>query len=243
MKTGIYEIVNSVDGKRYIGSAANFRARFSSHLTRLRQGVHHSRKLQNAWNKHGSEVFEFRRLLLCLPSDLLMYEQIAMDALLPEYNVAPKAGSCIGMKWSDEAKARISSRPNDHMKGRKHSPETIALMSAARMGNTATKGKARNRKAVAASASAHVGMKRSPETCAKIAAKATGRIWTDEAKAKLSATLTGRKMSDEARSKLVGNQRASGRKQTPEERANRAEKMRAAWAAKKAAGLPWRPSR
>jgi hypothetical protein len=66
-----------------------------------------------------------------------------------------------------------------------------------------------------------LGIARTPETRAKIAAKAKGRIWSDTAKAKLSATITGRKLSDGHRQKLIGNKHALGHKHTDEwKRAN-----------------------
>jgi group I intron endonuclease len=170
MKAGIYEISNTVNGHRYVGSASDFEARWAVHRHGLVRGKHHSRYLQAAWNKYGPESFQFRRLLICEPKDLLMYEQAAIDGLAPEYNVCRIAASTLGLRWTDEAKARIASRPNDHFKGRKHSAETLARMSAAKRGNTATKGKKRSPKAVAATAAAHRGMKRSQETRARIAA-------------------------------------------------------------------------
>lgn len=168
--SGIYEIVNVVNGKRYIGSAAKFRNRFAVHRHGLRAGTHHSQKLQRAWLKYGEAAFSFRVLLLCAPENLLLYEQILLDALAPEYNICRIAGSILGVRWSDEARAKVAStRSNDHFRGRRHSPETLALMSAAQRGNTATKGKKRNPQAVARTAAAHRGMQRSPETRTRIA--------------------------------------------------------------------------
>lgn len=240
--SGIYEIICLSTGKRYIGSAKEFHSRWKQHRRLLRLGTHHSRHLQAAWGKHGEENFAFRRLLLCAPDCLVMYEQIAMDALRPAFNIAPVAGNCLGMRHSDETKAKQSARMrgNKHTLGLKHRPESIELIRTSKFGNTATKGKPRNPEAVAATAEAHRGMKRSEATRAKISAKATGRRWSEEAKAKLSATNTGRKLPEACRQSLLGNQHAAGRVQTPEERANRSEKMRDAWAAKKAAGIPWR---
>jgi group I intron endonuclease len=169
VSSGVYEIVNTVDGKRYVGSASDIKGRWAVHRHGLSRGKHHSRYLQAAWNKHGGDQFVFRALLFCDKPNLLLYEQAAMDALSPEYNLAKFASSCLGVKWSDEAKERIASRPNDHFKGRKHSAETLALMSAAQRGNTATKGKPRNPEAAAKTAAAHRGMKRSEETRARIA--------------------------------------------------------------------------
>jgi hypothetical protein len=59
MNTGVYQIINLTNGKRYIGSAANkrgFDQRWSIHRTLLFQGKHHSSKLQNAWNKYGAAI-------------------------------------------------------------------------------------------------------------------------------------------------------------------------------------------
>lgn len=218
VKSGIYEIVNTVNGKRYIGSAKNFASRWSLHRVHLKRGTHHSKHLQSAWDKHGESSFRFAKLLVCGSENAVMYEQLAFDALAPEYNVCKKAGSCLGMKHSEEARKKISIAKigNQATRGMKHSAETIEKMRAVKRGNTYTKGKKRDPEAVAKTVAAHLGAKRSEETRAKIAAKAKGRRWTDEAKAKLSATLTGRKMSEEFRAKLIGNQHAAGHKHTDE---------------------------
>lgn len=242
MDSGIYEIVCTATGKRYIGSAKDFDKRWKAHRFHLAKGSHHSRHLQSAWNKHGAEAFDFRRLLRCAPVDLVMYEQILLDAMRPEFNVSPTAGSALGVKHTPESreKQRLAKLGNTHTRGMKHSAEARANIARGKLGNTHTKGKQRRHSAVEATASAHRGMKRSDETRAKIAAKAKGRQWTDEAREKLSATMTGRTLSDEHREKLRGNKNAAGRTQTVDERANRSAKLKAAWAAKKAAGIPWR---
>jgi hypothetical protein len=37
--------------------------RWRLHRIRLRQGKHHNRHLQNAWNAYGPDAFEFRKLV------------------------------------------------------------------------------------------------------------------------------------------------------------------------------------
>lgn len=49
--SGIYEIVNTINGKRYVGSAVSLKRRWVDHRRDLRAGKHHSRHLQNAWAK------------------------------------------------------------------------------------------------------------------------------------------------------------------------------------------------
>ena len=100
--SGVYEIANLVNGKRYIGSATNFRGRWNVHRSDLRKGKHHSKKLQHAWNKYGAEAFRFGPLLLCSKPNLIFFEQRCLDGLRPEYNIATVAGSILGMKLSPE---------------------------------------------------------------------------------------------------------------------------------------------
>lgn len=121
MKTGIYQIRNTMDGKRYVGSAArSIVSRWSNHKTRLSQGNHYAKYLQNAWSKYGSDAFVFEVLLYCDPKDCLMYEQIALDHYKPEYNTCKIAGSRFGM---------IGKRGQQNpWYGRKHKQETITKM-------------------------------------------------------------------------------------------------------------------
>ena len=58
--------LNTVNDKRYVGSAVNFGARWKEHRHVLKRGTHHSCHLQNAWVKHGEDAFVFRRLIVCL---------------------------------------------------------------------------------------------------------------------------------------------------------------------------------
>jgi group I intron endonuclease len=68
----------------------------------------HSRHLQPAWNKYGQGAFQFQVLILCDKPSLLLYEQIALDALSPEYNVLKVAGNSLGRKATRETKSKIS---------------------------------------------------------------------------------------------------------------------------------------
>lgn len=220
MNAGIYEIVNTVNGKRYVGSAVNFSFRWRNHRSLLRRGAHHSRHLQSAWAKHGEDTFEFRKLIVCSKEDLIVYEQYAIDALQPEYNICRNAGSSLGVKHSPEFCAKraalslgnTSGRGN---KGRKASPETRAKLSAFRTGNTNM-----------------LGLRHSPETKAKMRAAHAGKQYTlghkhsPEARANISAALVGnthalgRKISQETREKMSaakrGNKNALHRKQPDE---------------------------
>ena len=73
-KPGIYQICNTVNNKRYIGSSLSVRRRFTQHLNLLRNNKHHSKHLQNAWNKYGEDSFTFEGLEYCDPDKLLKLE-------------------------------------------------------------------------------------------------------------------------------------------------------------------------
>lgn len=101
-KGGVYEIVNTTHGKRYIGSTVDFNKRWRVHKHHLTQGTHHSRHLQFAWNKYGANVFRFNIVMLCPPGELLVWEQRYLDEFRPEYNMLRTAGSSLGTKQTPE---------------------------------------------------------------------------------------------------------------------------------------------
>lgn len=129
--SGVYEIVNTVNGKRYIGSSVNLSRRRSAHYADLEGSRHGNAHLQSAFDKYGIDNFEFRTLLLCDPENCLMYEQMCIDALKPEYNILPTAGNRLGSAASDEARRKNS----EAHKGIRPSEETRAKLSEASKGH------------------------------------------------------------------------------------------------------------
>lgn len=232
LNTGIYEIVNTINGKRYVGSAVTIRGRFAVHRMMLRRGEHHSPKLQRSWDKHGEVAFAFRKLLVCSRENLLMYEQIAMEALQPEYNILRVAGSALGHKWNEAQReeARVRNTERNPFKGRKHSPETLALMAAVKVGKPSPiKGRARSPGAVEKTAAFHRGRRRSDETRAKIAAKARGRKCSAESVEKRASKLRGVRVDPSKLAHLIGNKHSVGRRHSEEWKAAVGEKSRAMW--------------
>lgn len=104
-QSGIYRIVNKINGKGYVGSAINFIKRWWKHKFDLRKNRHHSIKLQNAWNKYGEENFDFIVIELVKDKNkLIEREQYWInfyDASHPKkgYNVSPTAGSPLGVEF------------------------------------------------------------------------------------------------------------------------------------------------
>lgn len=138
MNSGIYEIQNVINGKKYIGSAVDINKRWKKHLAMLRRGIHDNKHLQSTFDKYGEKVFMFDVLAFVLQKeDLIPIEQFFINALKPEYNIAPMAGSQLGLKHSKEAKRKISKamkgKPSG-MLGKHHSKETKRKMSEAEKG-------------------------------------------------------------------------------------------------------------
>ncbi len=108
-KSGIYQILNTINGHRYIGSAVNMWLRKNSHWSELRRGVHRNGHLQHAWNLYGRGIFVFSVLEYVADRErLLEREQYYLDALDPEYNILKRAGSMLGYKASPLTRARVS---------------------------------------------------------------------------------------------------------------------------------------
>lgn len=62
---GIYKIENKVNGKVYVGQSVNIELRWGNHKSELKHNNHNNKYLQRAWNKYGSENFEFTVLEEC----------------------------------------------------------------------------------------------------------------------------------------------------------------------------------
>ena len=115
IQTGIYMIRNKKDNKFYIGRTLNFRKRIISHRTELNNQIHHSFRLQRAWNKHKEENFEFVLIEECSKEIYRDREQFWIDLLKPDYNLAQNSrGGRFGpQKQSTIEKIRESKRKMD----------------------------------------------------------------------------------------------------------------------------------
>lgn len=208
--TGVYAIVNLVNGKRYVGSAAtSFENRWRQHRKSLIRGQHHSSYLQRSWNKYGESSFEFRVVEVVLPEHAVACEQVMIDYYRSAdtkfgYNVSPTAGSPLGVKHSLESRARMAAA----QRGLKRSPEAIAKSAAALRGRT------QSPEHVTKSALARRGLKRSQETRERMSSSKRGRKQSPEHAAKIALALRGRKVSPETRERIASAQR--GRRLSPE---------------------------
>lgn len=113
IKSGIYRFVNFINAKMYIGSAVNLQNRKKNHLIMLRNGNHYNKYLQSAWNKYGERNILFEVLeYVDLKENLIEKEQFWIDKFKSYnrekgYNLSPTAGSPLGVKHTEETKAKV----------------------------------------------------------------------------------------------------------------------------------------
>lgn len=128
--TGVYQIVNLVNGKCYVGSSVQIESRIFKHLAFLRRGNHPNAHLQAAFSKYGEQAFDYKLLEVCRKDVLLGREQFYLDALSPEYNICKIAGNTLGYKHGAVAKAKmvVANKGNKRMLGKEHSEEAKQKM-------------------------------------------------------------------------------------------------------------------
>lgn len=116
---GVYFIRNKDSGKHYVGSSKNIAIRLMTHRGQLRLNKHHSKKLQNAFNKYGESAFCCGILLTCSVERLESEENkfiALLDAVRRGFNVKPQAFSNSGMVRTAAWKRRVKAS-NDFMWG------------------------------------------------------------------------------------------------------------------------------
>lgn len=110
--TGIYQIRNAINGRRYIGSTVGFHKRQNEHLRLLKTNRHHSALLQKEWNEYSETDFVFEIIEKCERFELIVKEQQYLDKQNPEYNICKIAGlgSRLGIKHTEETRRKMASK-------------------------------------------------------------------------------------------------------------------------------------
>src|SRR3954464_9875337 len=107
-QSGIYAFVHIPTGTSYIGSSIDLGGRIMDHINNSTNP-----HLKSALLKYGLSHYAFVILEYCLSSDLLKREQHFLGLLdtLPKelcYNFLRTAGSSLGYKHTEDARAKIS---------------------------------------------------------------------------------------------------------------------------------------
>jgi group I intron endonuclease len=188
-KPGIYAIININNRHFYIGSAVNLSDRKRKHFSDLSKNKHVNSHLQNAYNCYGADAFRFAIIdRIANKEDLISREQHYIDTLNPEYNIARVAGSNIGMKFTDEHKAKIGKAS----KGRTHKEESKIKI------GEASKGREKSEETRNKLSEALKGREVSEATRAKIGKAHKGREKSEEERKNISEAKKGTKLSPES---------------------------------------------
>lgn len=125
MKSGIYQIRNTADGKRYIGRTINLNKRKRDHFWALENNRHNNNHMQRAYNKNPN-AFVFEIVEECETEKLnerevywISYYNTMDDRY--GYNQCEGGKTTNGYHFTDEAKKKISEKN----KGRKCSREVV----------------------------------------------------------------------------------------------------------------------
>jgi group I intron endonuclease len=139
LKSGIYKIVNKVDGKYYVGRSCNIPKRWKTHKRDLLYNRHHNDYLQRAWNKYGEHNFEFVvvEYVKNKTSLLIDAEERYVQKFIEERNLG--INNCYNMNENSYGGPSIPN--NQFRKGIPHSVEDKQKISKGLLGNTNTKGK------------------------------------------------------------------------------------------------------
>lgn len=188
--SGVYLITNLINGKKYVGQSLGIRQRWLAHLRRKS-----CLALYSALEKYGKDNFKFE-VVYCTndKEEMNRVETLLIkehNSMYPNgYNLLGGGGSPNEMADFVKEKIREAQLNGaNYMKGKKHSPETIAKMKAARK----------------AQGNFRLGVKTSEETKLKQSKAHTGKIRSDETKALLrivrlgNKNALGHKLSDEAK--------------------------------------------
>jgi len=95
LDSGVYQILNTCNNNKYIGSSTRIRKRWIEHESRLKSNKHENPHLQNSWNKYGGDSFEFSVIARTPPNYTLKLEQWFLDNTITwdkDYNISKLAG-------------------------------------------------------------------------------------------------------------------------------------------------------
>jgi group I intron endonuclease len=175
--SGIYKIINKVNGKYYIGNTTKLGNRWCQHKGSLKYQRHVNSHLQSAWNKYGGNNFNFVIVEKVLLDKLVVTEQKYLDIAKNEqdkcYNQNFSANSVL---QTEEMKEKIRNTLKKYYMTHK-SPmygKTLSAESIEKMKKTKT------------------GVKQSEEHKHNISKSLKGIIRNNETKRKMSLCKTGK---------------------------------------------------
>ena len=173
--SGIYRILNRVNGNCYIGSSLNIEKRYKHHLSTLRHNSSRCSILQKAFNKYGEDNFEFQVLLCCKPKYRLYYEQELIRELDSQYNVFTNVSDSPlrQFTFSEEAKLKMSRAHKGKRLSEQHR-RNISLANRGRIFSEESRSKIRN---------SRQNLVFNKETIEKMSNAKKGKPWSEKRRA------------------------------------------------------------
>ena len=169
---GIYAIIHTPTGRRYVGQSIRIKTRFREHRKALQTGTHYNVKLQRAWAAYGEAEFTFVVLEECPAAMLTEREQAHIDHQA-YFNASLCAESPMrGQTHTEETRTKMrkawTTRDRHVNRGAVRSAETRAQISAT------LKGRALSADTKAKMSATRKGKPLAPGTGAKISAGKRG---------------------------------------------------------------------
>ncbi|MBK7362686.1 MAG: GIY-YIG nuclease family protein [Micavibrio sp.] len=93
--SGIYEIICNATDAHYIGKSVNVYLRWKRHIEDLKTNKHHSDYLQRAWNKYGSDNFEFKVIEIVESDKLKERELFYLETNAGKFNMVLSSNSVL----------------------------------------------------------------------------------------------------------------------------------------------------
>lgn len=182
MITGIYQILNTTDGKIYIGKAKDILCRWRNHRYQLKKGIHKNAHIQAAYNLDGVEAFLYSVVEECDVSVLEEREAfhiVRLNAVNAGYNLLAPLPSNHGVRYHSEHSRRKMSEAQ-----LARGPLTEEHRERIRLNNAFT------------------GKQRPPETIERMRQAQSGKVISDEQRQKLREANLGKKHSEETKRKM-----------------------------------------
>ena len=131
-KTGVYCLVNLINGHIYIGSSVNLAVRMSNYLntTYLKNRKNNNMPIIQALLKYGQENFAILIVEYVDIENLSVRETFYITHFLPYYNVLKQGYSSLGYKHTEATKKLLSELAQNKV----HSEKTKSLISKALVG-------------------------------------------------------------------------------------------------------------
>jgi group I intron endonuclease len=131
-KSGVYCLVNNINGHAYVGSSINLASRMRNYLnnTFLKSRQNVNMPIVHALLKYNQSNFSLLILEYIGPEDLTCRETFFITFLIPYYNVLKQGYSSLGYKHTEETKKLLSELANN----RTHSDKTKTLIAKALTG-------------------------------------------------------------------------------------------------------------